>query len=151
MEPSGFNRRYIAFLLDITVLEILGLLLTQTYFSQAGTDMGTVLLGILQGRIREGNTLPVLTGYGLLQALLVFAYFVVFTGINGQTPGKKIMGIQVLKDSGAPMDLASAMIRVFPGYALSAATLGLGFWMALIDPHRKALHDKMAGTRVFIV
>jgi uncharacterized RDD family membrane protein YckC len=151
MEPSGFNRRYFAFLLDIAVLEILGIFLTQAFWSQTGTDMGSMLLSLLPGRTREGQTLSILIGYGLLQALLVCAYFVVFTGINGQTPGKKLLGIQVRKAGGQPMDLTSAAFRVFPGYALSAVTLGLGFWLALVDPHRQALHDKVAKTRVFIV
>lgn len=151
MKPSGFYRRYIAFLLDIAVLEILGILLTQAFLNQAGMDMGSLLLSILGMRPSEGNTLPILIGYGVLQALLISAYFMVFTGWNGQTPGKKLMGIQVRKADGEPMDLASAALRLFPGYVVSAVPLGLGFWMALADPHQQALHDKIARTRVFIV
>lgn len=151
MKPSGFRRRYVALLLDITALEILGLLLSRTYLNQSGMDMGSVLIRMALGLDQAGNTLPILTGACLLHALLFSAYFVVFTGICGQTPGKKLMGIQVRRENGQPVDFRAATLRSIPGYLLSTITLGLGFLMVLTDPRQQALHDKIAHTRVFIV
>ncbi|MGP0628260.1 RDD family protein [Nitrospina sp. 32_T5] len=151
MKPAGFRRRYIALLLDITVLEILGLLLSRTFLNQAGMDMGSMLIKVAMGRVHEGNTLPLLVVGGFLQMILVCAYFVVFTGVSGQTPGKKLMKIQVRMENGQPASLRAAAIRSIPGYLLSTVTLGLGFLLALTDPRQQALHDKIAETRVFIV
>ncbi|MCF8721361.1 RDD family protein [Nitrospina gracilis] len=151
MKPAGFRRRYIALLLDITVLEILGLLLSRTFLNQAGTDMGSMLISMAMGRLHEGNTLPLLVVGGFLQVILICVYFVVFTGITGQTPGKKLMGIQVRMADGQPVGFRGAAVRSIPGYLLSTVTLGLGFLLALTDPRQQALHDKFAETRVFIV
>jgi uncharacterized RDD family membrane protein YckC len=80
-------------------------------------------------------------------------YFVMFTAATGQTIGKMAADIRVV---GAP-DATDAQPRVTFGRALvrAAAYLasllpaGLGFLPAFIGPRdHRALHDRIAGTRV---
>jgi hypothetical protein len=76
---------------------------------------------------------------------------VYFTGflalMRGQTPGKRLMGIRVVRVNDKPMTWWIAFER-FGGYAASA-TLGLlGFLQILWDRNRQGLHDKAAETLV---
>jgi uncharacterized RDD family membrane protein YckC len=74
------------------------------------------------------------------------AYFALFWGLKGATPGKRLLGIAVAGEDGAiPIGLSRATLRVL-GYAVSTLLLGIGFLMIAFGG--TALHDKMAGTRV---
>ena len=79
-----------------------------------------------------------------------FGYFIVFEALwNGQTPGKKLLGIRVVRDGGYPIDFGASLIRnlirvgeQLLGYYLLAAI------SALISPENKRLGDLAAGTIV---
>jgi len=82
--------------------------------------------------------------------VIYFGYFIIFeTFWNGQTPGKKLMGLRVVRDGGYPADFASIAIRnvirvgeaVAGLYAISAVA-------ALMSPENKRLGDMAAGTLV---
>jgi uncharacterized RDD family membrane protein YckC len=77
-------------------------------------------------------------------------YLIVFTAASGQTIGKMITGIRVIGDDGNRVDLAGAVLRA-AGCAASLATLGLGYLPAFISVDRRALQDRIAGTRVVSV
>lgn len=79
--------------------------------------------------------------------LVKVAYFSTFTAMGGQTIGKMAASIQVVPDEEGPMDTARAFRRTLTG-ALGVLLLGLGLVPALLDPARRAFHDRMAHTRV---
>lgn len=79
--------------------------------------------------------------------LVKLAYFCAFTAVGGQTLGKMAAHIRVVADTGTPIDGARAMRRALAG-TVSALSLGMGFLPALLGSDRRALHDRMAGTRV---
>jgi uncharacterized RDD family membrane protein YckC len=79
--------------------------------------------------------------------LMKLAYFFAFTTLGGQTIGKMALGIRVVTSEDGPLDAARALRRTLAG-VLSSVTLGLGFVPALIGSERRALHDRVAGTRV---
>lgn len=66
---------------------------------------------------------------------------------NGQTIGKKIMGIKVVTVAGGSLDATRAFIRSL-SKILSALPLYLGFLWALWDDRHQAWHDKIADTLV---
>jgi uncharacterized RDD family membrane protein YckC len=66
---------------------------------------------------------------------------------NGQTIGKKIMGIKVVTTSGGSLDLLKAFIRSL-SKILSFLPLDLGFLWALWDGQNQTWHDKIAETYV---
>jgi uncharacterized RDD family membrane protein YckC len=55
--------------------------------------------------------------------------------------------IRVIADDGRGLDPARVIQRTFAG-TLSVITLGLAFLPALLSEDRRALHDRVAGTRV---
>lgn len=90
---------------------------------------------------RFANNLGLVFGWGTL-------YFSVFGAWwNGQTPGKRLLGIRVRTLTGVPMTGWTSFERA-GGYAAGFATALLGFARILWDPNRQALHDRMAGTVV---
>jgi uncharacterized RDD family membrane protein YckC len=74
-------------------------------------------------------------------------YLVAFT-MGGQTLGKMAVDIRVVPaDSGDTLDVARACMRTAV-WVLLAIPAGLGFLTALLNPDRRGLHDRFAGTRV---
>ena len=92
--------------------------------------------------------------YGvLLPPLLVFVvlaagYWIGFERSAWQaTPGKHALALQVTDMTGHRLDSTRAATRHFAG-ALSWLTLNLGHALAAVPPHKRALHDYIAGTSV---
>jgi len=82
--------------------------------------------------------------------LIFFAYFVLFEALwNGQTPGKKLLGIRTMRDGGYPIDFTSSLVRNL--IRVGEATLGfyaLSAISTLVSPENKRLGDYAAGTIV---
>ena len=76
--------------------------------------------------------------------LLKLLYFSAFTAVGGQTIGKMGSGIRVIADDGAALQPMRAVRR---SLAL-LGTLGAGFLPAVLGDDRRAIHDRVAGTRV---
>jgi uncharacterized RDD family membrane protein YckC len=56
-------------------------------------------------------------------------------------------GIRVETEAGTALEGRRAALRFAAGL-LSLASLGLGFLWIVVDPDRKAWHDRLSGTRV---
>jgi uncharacterized RDD family membrane protein YckC len=74
-------------------------------------------------------------------------YFVAFTAVGGQTIGKMAASLKVIGEEGGAVEPGQAVARA-AGYYVSLLTAGLGFVPALFGPSRRALHDRLARTRV---
>lgn len=79
--------------------------------------------------------------------LLNGGYLIGFTASQGQTIGKMLAGIRVITSGGDQVDVRAATIRAF-GTLLSVALVGLPYLPVLFTKDRRALHDRLAGTRV---
>lgn len=112
-----------------------------------GIDIGVVYFTVRMAglSITEWSLLPVVPMLTFL-ALLKVSYFYAFTAVGGQTIGKMAAGTCVVADDGRAVDAARAMRRTCAA-VLSFLLLGLGFVPALFG-ERRALHDRLAGTRV---
>ncbi|PAP77609.1 RDD family protein [Rubrivirga marina] len=66
---------------------------------------------------------------------------------GGYTPGKRLLGIRVVRLDGRPLSLWNAFER-FGGYAAAIVTGLVGFAQVLWDPNRQGVEDKIAGTVV---
>lgn len=131
-DPVGFGPRFLAYCVDSIVLTLMaGVVAPLVYF--------VVSIGY-------APFAPVAAGVASL--LVAGLYFV--TSECGQaraTPGKWSLGILVVKDDGEPMERSDGLRRVACAL-LSLLTFYLGFLMCLFDPEKRALHDKLSGTRV---
>ncbi len=142
LEIAGLGSRFVARVIDWlikwSILLVIGLL--------------AVVVGGLLGATLAAKTLVSVLG------MLVFALFYSFllgfdiyfeVRHNGQTPGKKYMGIRVLREGGAPMEFRSACVRNLIGIAdfLPVFYL-LGGLIVLLSPRGQRLGDMAAGTIV---
>ena len=84
-------------------------------------------------------------GLGFGWAAVYFTGF--FAMMRGQTPGKKLAGIRVIRLDGKPLGWWIAFER-FGGYAASFSVGLLGFFQILWDRNRQGLHDKACETVV---
>jgi uncharacterized RDD family membrane protein YckC len=78
------------------------------------------------------------------------AYHVVYWGQGGQTPGKMLMGVRVVRRDGGDVGYRCAFVR-WVGYFIALLPFGLGLVMALLHPRKRGLHDLLAGTSVVLV
>jgi uncharacterized RDD family membrane protein YckC len=82
--------------------------------------------------------------------VLMYGYFILFESIwNGQTPGKRLTHIRVIKDSGQPITpidaVARNLLRLVDQLPFA---YGIGVMCAWISPQSKRLGDYVAGTVV---
>ena len=92
------------------------------------------------------RTVPIVP-LALFLMMVKGSYFCVFTMLGGQTVGKMATGIRVVTDSDQEVEPARAVQRTLAALA-SVATVGIGFAPVLFAGDRRALHDRVAGTRV---
>lgn len=98
------------------------------------------ITGLLVGAGREA-------GGGLSIVIHVIYYWFFWTRWDGQTPGKRMMGIRIIKADGTVLSDFDALIRAV-GYYLSAMIMGLGYFWALFDEQKRTWHDLISGTVV---
>lgn len=129
--------RLIAFVVDAVLIGVvLGVVLGV---------VGAVLGGLL------GRTGGLLTGLlAPLGGLAVLVYFIYMEGAYGQTIGKRLMGVVVVKDDGSDCDMRASAIRNVVRIVDALPTLyivGLAV-MFLVGDDRQRVGDILANTLV---
>lgn len=132
---GGFWRRAIAMSIDGILLYIFVI----SMFYLARQILSTM------GYTGAQNMSGLLYYLGLL--LLNMTYYTFFHGVGGQTPGKMIMGIKVIRSTGEEMTPGFAFLR-WVGYLVSQLVFYLGFLWVAFDRKKQGWHDKIAGTVV---
>jgi uncharacterized RDD family membrane protein YckC len=131
---SGPARRLIAAFIDHVILLSIDAIVIYFTFQIAGLPFSA------------WRTVPIVP-LALFLMLLKGSYFSVFTMLGGQTVGKMATGIRVVTDADREVEPARAVQRTLAALA-SVATVGIGFAPVLFAGDRRALHDRVAGTRV---
>lgn len=80
---------------------------------------------------------------------LVYMLVIVLLWVNweGQTPGKKILGIRIIGPNINQIGYGRAILR-YLGYIICGLTLGIGFIMIGFHGKKRGLHDLIADTYV---
>ena len=129
---AGMGSRMLAGLVDFTTQGLLAL----AYFlaaSAAGLDGGLMAAGWA------------ITGF-----LLVFGYDVGFEVLaHGRTPGKRIVGLRVMRAGGEPVNLLTSAIRnVLRLVDILPMAYGVGVVVLFVTKRNQRLGDLVAGTVV---
>jgi uncharacterized RDD family membrane protein YckC len=138
---AGFVTRLGAYIIDQLV--IAGIISLVTIV--AGFVMQSLQINELLGAQRIAQVIMTTLALLLIISFLIL-YYIGFWMLAGQTPGKRLMGVRIVRTDGERITLGPA-IRRWVGYWLSAI-LFLGYLWVLVDDRRQALHDKLAGTLV---
>ncbi len=111
------------------------------------------VIGLLLGRYKDYDGVKLLNSEvsnagWLILILLVLTNFVIFPLFSGQTVGKMLTGLRIVKTDGSAPSFSRLLVRHLIGYPLTAATLGIGFLISVFNGNGRALHDFLAGTIV---
>ncbi|MBD2679474.1 MULTISPECIES: RDD family protein [Nostoc] len=141
---AGIGNRALALLIDYTVLGISLLL-----FVLAWTFFSTQLYNLLEDLVTNpGNIgLWLLAIFFFIAFAIYIGYFVFFETLwFGQTPGKRIAKIRVVRDDGRLIGLQQATLRAL--LRPFDETLFLGAFLIMLGNREKRLGDLAAGTIV---
>jgi uncharacterized RDD family membrane protein YckC len=136
-DVAGVGSRFLAALIDALVL--------------ATVLTALVIVTILAGQNLQGTIAYAAAAIGVLIInVVLLGYFVFFEIIwNGQSPGKRAMGLRVVKTSGYPIAPVTALIRnVVRLVDWLPAFYAVGVITMIANRHARRLGDLVAGTLV---
>jgi uncharacterized RDD family membrane protein YckC len=138
---AGFFTRLVAYIIDRFIVAAIVALIT------AGINLVLNALNLKEWLTTHPAAALIVALFIL--ALVVFVrlfYNVGFWMLAGQTPGKRVMGVRVVRTDGQRLKWGNAIRREI-GYWISVI-LYLGYLWILVDNRRQGWHDKIAGTMV---
>lgn len=142
---AGFWIRVGAYLIDSLIINVGVFVLSFGIFFLIGMGMvaKTGSADALTGWITRNDVYLNLMGF-----VVWFAYETLFVGGRWQaTPGKRICGIYIVRDTGTRIGYGRAFGR-YLCYIVDTLILLIGFMMAGWTEEKTALHDLICGTRV---
>lgn len=142
---ASVGRRWLAIIIDGLVVAVITLLLAGV--SGAFTTIEEALLSddvtMVSAAVSQFQN-DVLSANLLVSAVYNVAFMAMF---NGQTLGKIMLKLRVIKKNGRRIGILDAIIRNVFGYTISGMFL-LGYLWAIFDREKQCWHDKLAGTLV---
>ena len=109
----------------------------------------TLLVGVSLGGVASSQTGGISNSTGwLLGVLLCITNFFILPAVGGQTIGKMLTGIRIVRIDGSSVSFGTILLRDLFGYLVTTGTLGLGFIFSVFSSKGRALHDYIAGTVV---
>lgn len=115
-------------------------------------DFGCIFAIMIVGAILGQITFLFSLLFGMV-ALAASVYVAYLNGSRGQSPGKALMGLRLVREDGSLLGGGMGILRTLTLGALGAVTFGIGSLVAVLwplwdEPKRQALHDKVFGTIV---
>ncbi len=107
-----------------------------------------IVAGFVALAATDGEAVP--SGSVWFQSYLLLIAMLFFCGFwinGGQTLGLKTWRLRVEAADGGTVDARRALLRFAAGI-VAIAPAGLGLLWMVFDPERRALHDRLSGTRV---
>ena len=139
---GGFWVRFMAMVTDSVILMLLmAIFVVLGFLSLSMGVTGDREIPILRQVL---IVLPIILPLGLA---LMLSYFTFFHGTWGQTIGKMIFGLRVVRTNGYPLTFSRAFARAL-AYFLSAIPFFLGFFWVALDSEKRSWHDVFTDTMV---
>jgi uncharacterized RDD family membrane protein YckC len=140
-EYAGFTTRLIAWIIDRVIVA------SAISIIAAMTDLVLQALGLDELLDLSGQGSLIMPVFAAVITFLIpIAYDIGFWLLAGQTPGKRVMGVCIVRTDGQRLTSGNCVRRVI-GYWISAI-LFLGYLWVLVDNRRQGFHDKIGGTFV---
>ncbi len=136
-QQAGIGSRFYAALIDtllLTLIALVGLYVNRQFISELGDVLGNWLGAV----------------GGVIVFALFWGYYMVFEiTTNGQSPGKRALGLRVIKEGGYPVSFADSAIRNLVRIAdFLPFFYGVGMCVMLVNRNWQRLGDLAAGTLV---
>jgi uncharacterized RDD family membrane protein YckC len=146
-ELAGLGSRFYAVFIDFAIQVAVALLVLSAFAWLVGSHHKAAVKYSDLDKIAQAILNAVVA---VLSFLLFSGYFIFFEWrFEGRTPGKRLLGIRVVRDGGFPLDFTSAVVRnvvrmvefILGLYVISAIS-------TLLSPLNRRLGDYAAGTLV---
>lgn len=143
LEFAGFWRRFGALIIDLIIISIPSWIMKPIWGS------GFYDFGNGNGFPWEPSftSLPPFVFADFVPTIIGIAYFIVLWSWRGQTVGKMVAQIKVIRTDGTKVGVGTAIIR-YLGYIVCILTLFIGFLWIAVDRRKQGFHDMMADTCV---
>ena len=139
---AGFTSRAVAFTIDVLI--IFAILLAIPWLLQLIIE--TIRLNLFVGELPINQVTLFFTS-NIFRVVTLYVYYAFFWFFAGQTPGKSLIGVRVIRTDGRRLGPLKSLLRMI-GYGISALLLFTGYLWVLVDDRRQGFHDKIAGTYV---
>jgi uncharacterized RDD family membrane protein YckC len=143
---AGFFTRLAAFLIDRAIIAAITGGVMWVFQAILNFFQFNSWLESTNTELQVRGLVVVLSGTVAIYLLVHVLYDIGFWLLAGQTPGKRVLGLRVVRTDGTRLRFGNALRREI-GY-LASNILYLGFLWILIDKRRQGWHDKIAGTIV---
>jgi uncharacterized RDD family membrane protein YckC len=137
---AGIGSRFLAAIIDtllIVVAEVIVLI------------VGALALSATGSRTSAAGSLLTAIG-GLLAFAILWGYYIAFELLwNGQSPGKRVIGLRVVREGGRPITFVGSAIRNLVRIVdFLPVFYGIGVVVMFVDPRARRLGDLAGGTLV---
>ncbi len=133
---AGFWIRLAAYCIDGIILSLLNYLINLGFNLSVDANLGIAILDD-----------PTFWTMQIIGFLLRAVYYTYCTGRWGQTPGKFVTGIKIVRSDDTPLSYPRSLARFLATF-LSELTLGIGYLMIAFSTRKRALHDLICDTKV---
>jgi len=139
---AGIGSRFLATLLDTVLVGLLQLVVILVLVLILKAYDGSIFAGQLSAWV--------IAIFGLVTAIFYWGYYVYFEMLwNGQSPGKRWVGLRVIRSDGTPITLSESLIRNLARLVdFLPVAYGIGIITMFIDKQSRRLGDLAAGTLV---
>ena len=141
-QVAGIGSRFLATLLDTIIVVLLQV---------AVLIVLALIINIFDGSaFADQLSAWIIAIFGLIASLFYWGYYVFFEMLwNGQSPGKRWVGLRVIRIDGTPITLSESLIRNLARLVdFLPAAYGIGVITMFIDKQSRRLGDLAAGTLV---
>jgi len=144
VEYAGFWIRLAAYIVDGIMLSLVIFIIVVVSGSYVESGSGGPNQPIVPVAAEASTTSRAVIAVGIV---LPIVYAIGFWTWRGQTPGKMLVGIKIVRTDGYPVGFAKSILR-FLGYIVSTLVLFLGYLWIAFNPEKQGFHDKIASTYV---
>ena len=137
--PAGLLRRLGALLYDSLLLAAVLMIATALFLPLTGGEA-----------ITSAGNRALEWAYRATLAGLIVAFYGSFWTRSGQTPGLKSWRLRVEREDGSTLTWRDTLRRLAAAL-LSLLPVGLGWIWIVLDPAKRAWHDRLSRTRVVVV
>ncbi len=110
-----------------------------------------IVLSLGSGEDIENTTSGLSLLLNCLWTIAFFAYYILLEGNSGQTLGKKVVKIKVVKEDGSPITMGDSVIRNLLRIVDGLVFYLVGAILVWSNPAKQRLGDKLAKTKVISV